>query len=113
MKFNSAIFQHLRLIAVVSLAPAFVLASEPTFVHASVLDPSVPPFYSAYLDALGGLFPWWITEVPPELRHVSVADRLNVLNLMTHYLISVILVAILWILVRTALQAATFVRRAA
>jgi hypothetical protein len=78
MKSNPAIFRHLRVIALVALAPAFVLASEPTFVHESVLDPSLPPHSSAYVNALGGLFPWWITEVSPRLRHVSVADRLNV-----------------------------------
>jgi hypothetical protein len=113
MKSNPAIFSHLRAIALVALAPAFVLASEPTFVHESVLNPILPPHSSAYLDALGGLFPWWITEVPPRLTHVSAADRLNVLNLMKHYLISVVVVAILWVLVRTTLQAAAFVRRTA
>ena len=113
MKSNPAVFRNLRAIAFVALAPAFVLASEPSFVHESVLDPTLAPHSSAYVDALGGLFPWWITEVPPRLSNVSVTDRLNVLNLMTHYLISAILVAILWVLVWVTLQAAAFIRRTA
>lgn len=113
MKSNPAIVRHLRAIALVALAPTVVLASEPTFVHESVLDPSLPEHSSAYVDALGGLFPWWITEVPPRLSDVSLIDRLNVLNLMTHYLIAFTLVAILWALVRITLHAAAFIRRTA
>lgn len=111
MKFNGTILKQFRAVALVALAPTFVLASERTFVHASALDPSVPPHSSQYLDALGEPFPWWITEVPSQLEPVSLTDRLNIPNLAILYLISFILVATLWALVRGTLYTVAFMRR--
>lgn len=79
-------------------------------VPARVLDPTLLAHSSYYLDALG-LFPWLITEIPPYLHFVTLADRLDLGGLVRNYVISFILVITLWVPVRTTLYTAALIRR--
>ena len=89
------ISKQLALIAIVALVPTIVLAAQEGFVHASVLDPTVPESSSNYLRGLG--FPvWWVSEVPRDLKDVSIADRLLIQPLGFIYLSCLTLVAVLW-----------------
>ena len=108
---NSApsIRRQLVLIAVVAIAPALVLAMEPSYVHASVLDPSVPAGSSYYLEGIG-FFTWLITEVPARMKDVSLMDRLFVGQLLRIYIVSLILVALPWTVLRLAARAHAFLR---
>lgn len=45
------------------------------YVHLSRIDPSEPIHTSNYIEALGGLRPWYVLEVPPRLGSLSVAER--------------------------------------
>jgi hypothetical protein len=109
---NSApsIRRQLVLIAVVAIAPALVLAMEPSYVHASVLDPSVPAGSSYYLEGIGFFSPWLITEVPARMKDVSLMDRLFMGQLLRFYIVSLILVALPWTVLRLAARAHAFLR---
>ena len=97
------LIRHVRLIAIVALAPTFVLAMEPTFVPATMVDPSLR-CSSCYLRAVGGFFPWFVTEVPAQLRNVSLLDRFDIANLAILFVICLIVVTLVWIALRALLH---------
>jgi hypothetical protein len=80
-------------------------------VHASILDPSVPAWSSYYLDGIGFISPWLITEVPARMKGVTLMDRLFVGQLIRIYADSLILVAVPWTVLRLVARGYGFLRR--
>ena len=105
-----SIHKQLGLTMLTALAPTVVLAFDPSFVHARVLDPNVPAHASEYLNGVGFLTPWLITEIPTRLRNVSLVDRVFPGQLLRLYVTSFILVAVLWVFVRFLGKAFSFIR---
>ena len=107
---NSApsIRKQLVVIAVVATAPWLVLALDPSMTHASRLDPSVPFGSSYYLDGIGFLSPWLITEVPATMTNVSLMDRLFLSRLVAMYADGLILVVVPWVTLRLSARALGF-----
>ena len=99
------------MIAVVAIAPATILAFEPSFVHASVLDPSVPLGSSSYLAGIGFINPWLITEVPASMKHVTLSHRIFPGQLAGLYLLSLIVVAGFWSIIRLVARTINSTRR--
>ena len=105
-----SIQRQLVLIAILATAPWLVLALEPSMVHASRLDPNVPFGSSYYLDGIGFVSPWLITEVPAVMKGVSLMDRLFFVQLARIYVEGLILVAIPWVALRLAARGLGFLR---
>ena len=86
-------------IAVIALLPLAWLAWQPSYVHRSLLDPTEPIYASNDLQARGYVFPWLITEVPPNVGPVSFWTRVIPGHLALLYVLALCPVAICWILV--------------
>ncbi|HUQ99703.1 MAG TPA: hypothetical protein VM166_09635 [Gemmatimonadaceae bacterium] len=104
--------RQIILIALVATAPWVVLALDPSFTHASRLDPSVPFGSSYYLNGIGFVSPWLITEVPTTMNNVSLMDRLFLGRLFGLYATAFILVGVLWVALRLAARTLGFLRAA-
>jgi hypothetical protein len=109
---NSApsIRSQLVVMAIVALAPTLILAMEPSYADASLLDPSMQRSAS-YLEGIGFFNPWLITEVPPQMKNVSLMDRLFLGQLLRFYVLSLIFVALPWIVLRFAARVHALLRR--
>jgi hypothetical protein len=83
-------------VALLALLPLSWLASQRDYIHRSALDPHEPVYTSNYLEARGLLFPWVITEVPPELAPVRWFERVRPANLGVLYLLAAAPVFLLW-----------------
>jgi hypothetical protein len=66
--------------------------------------------HSPYVDGIGFVTPWLITEIPAGPDDVSSVDRIFPGQLLRLYAVSLFLVATLWGLLRLAANGAAFLR---